>query len=186
MGRSYGEWTAPLLAAIFEVALWITLLVSRSARKNPGLVGGSIVVILGLASSLLIAFSSYLSNYHILEKQWVFGLALVPLGVTWQVADVLRWCAKWPVYVRWGPGALVVVAVGVALISTLTGQADAIREDRSRMAEILIADEQAHPDLDDPEVVARDPVLMANILALRGGRMPPSFSGLFGLPPTVK
>ncbi len=76
----------PILASLV-VLLVVLLLVIRKGLRTWRLTAPTLLFLLAVGTSLFVSYLSYRSQYIIFERQWVAGMALSGVAVTWFFAE---------------------------------------------------------------------------------------------------
>jgi len=120
-----GEVNAGVMIPAIAILLGILiagLLVARRRLWTTKLIAPSLLLLLATATSLFVSYLSYRSQYIIFERQWVAGMALSGVAVTWffaewwkQARDQPRF-TRIPVFLFVG---LTLVAFAISMVSQL-------------------------------------------------------------------
>lgn len=176
------EWVMLLILSVVVLAL-IWQVISRRCRSLK-LLPPLLLLGLAVASSIIVTFQSYRLSYWIIERQWVAGMGLSTVAITWFFAEWWRNVANkgtllaLPVIVYL---VLLAVAFSVSLITQvqLTVQRalewEDVRSDTRSIAE-LIADPGEQTYNYDPKVGYE---YMANLNIHRGGPVWEEFVGWY-------
>lgn len=175
-----GVYLGVLVLGIQFVVILIYLLKSFP-RAMRDLAGGSILAILGISSSLIIALASYLGNYHILEKQWVFGMSITLVAFVWQVSALLRLLTRDAHRTRRASTWLLTGMIAFAVLGSFDDRLSIIREQRSQLDQLRAELHSTGSKQFTWNDVSSDPVKMANLKAIERGALPEVFSYLFEL-----
>jgi len=163
---AYRGWFLAFMALVAVV-----LLLSRFG-SGLDLVAPFALGVLSLGTSIAVSAASYLSDYWILQRQWVAGIALLAVAVVWFLAQLsqssagrLRWVASLP-------GVLVGVLVVLALGSVWTGQTNQLISYSQQQGELMLEKRSLEQLVAD----GADWPYVANVNILRGGPVWPIFT----------
>ena len=163
---------------LLMILIYVLKLFPRVMRD---LVGGSILAILGVGSSLVIALASYLGRYHILEKQWVFGMTITLVASIWQVSALLHLLTRNAHRARTVSTWVLTGVIAFSVVGSLDDRLFVIRKHQLQLDQLRAELYSKESTQFDWTGVASDPVKMANFKALERGDLPEAFSYLFEL-----
>ncbi len=158
-------------------AVLIVVISTRPWRRAARLLLPIVLLILGLASSLLISYLSFIRDYWIFERQWIGGVALCLLAMVWLFGEL--WNAGSGSRLRWRriPSAIFVVLIAIGAVTSVRAAVEARStwaEANAKFAAEARSPEEILADLGDENVV-----YAANVNIVRGGPVWPGFSDYY-------
>lgn len=85
-----GEINAGVVIPVLLIAvviLTISVLATRKSLWTPRLLAPALLLLLAIGTSVFVSYLSYRSQYIIFERQWVAGMALSGVAITWFFAE---------------------------------------------------------------------------------------------------
>lgn len=130
-------------AAIFTLVALVGALMLPMRLRGPArrLWAPALLIALSLAISLLLSWISYLSDYWILNRQWVGSVALIAVGTVWFWAEAAQ------LWARLNPALGLVFCFGAAML--VAGQARNIHGIRLSEFNARLVERHARPDPED-------------------------------------
>lgn len=153
-----------VLPAVFAIAALGLFTIFHSSWR-PLLLPPIALVVLAVASSAAISLVSFLSNYWILQRQWLGGLALVVVGVVWGFSNLWNLSANPRVLSAKAASVVVAVAVILSGALALVMQVGLVRENQDAWAP-FVNEGRSKEALVESGV---SPELLANVNIARGG-----------------
>ena len=158
-------------------AVLIVVISTRPFRRAARLFLPIVLLILGLVSSLLISYLSYIRDYWIFERQWVGGVALCLLAMVWLFGELWKAGAGSRLWWRRIPSSIFVVLIAIGAVTSVRAEVDARStwaESNAKFAAEARSPEEILADLGDENVV-----YAANVNIVRGGPVWPGFSDYY-------
>lgn len=155
-------------SVVLLLGLVVVAFLRGAARR--AFIGPTAMIAFGVATTVLLTALSVSRGYWVVERQWVAGMAIVSLGVTWALALALRSTAT-PVRV------VAAITIGLTLIGFVLVAVQQVRG-------LVEGSAGLEPFRTDPRSVAElaigleggeDSVIAMNINAARGGPVWPQF-----------
>jgi hypothetical protein len=158
-------------------AVLIVVISTRPRQRAARLLLPIVLLILGLASSLLISYLSYIRDYWIFERQWIGGVALCLLAMVWLFGELWNAGSGSRLWWRRIPSAIFVVLIAVGAVTSVRASVEARStwaEANAEFAAEARSPEEILADLSDENVV-----YAANVNIVRGGPVWPGFSDYY-------
>lgn len=177
----YAEYVLRL-PTVLLIALLLTLMLVN-VRFRRGLIEPVVLLSAGVFSSLVLAGLSYSRDYWVFPRQWLAGIALVSLSLTWALAKA--WEVANVGNTRWLQRSLGAFAVLIGLLGaeTLHDSISKVAGHRDRMAQYVL--EIAEPgELVKSSLEMGDPSFAANVNVARGGPIWPEHGLYYGVVPS--
>ena len=170
---------------LFTLVILIIVGSDMSSRVIPPI----LLLGVGLAFSITVSALSAYRQYWILERQWVVGIALSSLAVTWLFAEVLRSARERSLVIAAIPSLVFVVLIVLSSGSALSSQRELVAQDRVKHATFVSetrTQEELRPVPPDDDGI----IYAANVNAVRGGPVWVMFidwyDGLSGMRPEFR
>ena len=155
----------------FTALVVVVLLLSRFS-SSLDLVAPLVLGVLALGTSIAVSAASYLSDYWILQRQWVAGIALFAVAVVWFLAQLSKSSADRLKWVASLPGVLLGSAVVFGLGNVWTSQTNQLVSYAQQQRELTLEQRS----LEQLVAESADWPYVANVNISRGGPVWPIFT----------
>ncbi len=153
-------------------ALVVVVLALSRFRGGLEVVAPLVLGVLALGTSFVVSAASYLSDYWILQRQWVAGIALFAVAVVWFIAQLSKSSGGRFRWVGSLPAVLVSAVVVVGLGNVWTGQMDRLASYAQQQEELRLEQRSLEQLVAD----GADWPYLANVNISRGGPVWPVFT----------